>query len=158
MTTELIQRFNIKSCDEARTNFRIIHEALAVAWTDACTAPQHPSNVELIWQHRGLEETGQLQLSVPEQGSHEESKHWQRVLISVHTNQVDPPPKDNANSNPTLNTETPAASRKRKWSLVPRTFVDAIVSMTRLTKVARLMKASGLLIPPFNLIARTNIC
>src|SRR5690606_32769978 len=105
MTMDLVQRFNIKTCDEARTNFRIIHEALAVAWNNTCSAPQHPSNVELIWQYRGLEEISQLQLSVPELCSHEERNYWQRILISVHAKQVNPIPDNSAASNPTVTTQ-----------------------------------------------------
>ncbi|KAI0550184.1 hypothetical protein F4679DRAFT_583678 [Xylaria curta] len=39
MTAELIQHFNLKSCDEARENVRIVYEALAAAWRN-CTDPQ----------------------------------------------------------------------------------------------------------------------
>ncbi|KAJ3578720.1 hypothetical protein NPX13_g1841 [Xylaria arbuscula] len=142
MTTELVQRFNIKSCDEARTNFRIIHEALAMAWADTCTAPRHLSNVELIWQHRGLEETGQLQLSVPEHGAHEESKHWQRVLISIHTSQVNSTPDTSVPSNPTSTVGTSTAPRGRVRGSVSRAFADVRFSMTRLTKISKLVKTT----------------
>ncbi|KAK5630118.1 hypothetical protein RRF57_005833 [Xylaria bambusicola] len=116
MTVELIQRFNIKYCDEARTNFRIIHETLATAWNNPCNAPRHPSNVELTWQHQGLNEIGKLQLSVPELGSHRESGYWQRVLISVDANRVNPTPNNSMAPNTSSTTRsTSTTSRKRKW-------------------------------------------
>ncbi|KAI1743713.1 hypothetical protein F4680DRAFT_409164 [Xylaria scruposa] len=88
MTAELIRHFNLKSCDEARKNVRIVYETLAAAWSN-CTDPQHPSNVELIWQQAGLKDTSQLQLSVPELRENDKGKHWQKISISVDPNQMD---------------------------------------------------------------------
>ncbi|TGJ83175.1 hypothetical protein E0Z10_g5602 [Xylaria hypoxylon] len=88
LTWELIRRFDLKLCDETRENVQIVHKALAVAWSKNCTDPRHPSNVELIWQHTGPKETGQLHLSIPETGRNGESNHWQRVLISVDTKET----------------------------------------------------------------------
>ncbi|KAJ2982580.1 hypothetical protein NUW58_g6412 [Xylaria curta] len=89
LTTEILRGFNPRYCEDARENFRIIHEALAVAWGKNCTCPQHPSNVELIWQQTGLKETGQLQLSLQEVGAYGESKHWQRVSVGLDTKRMD---------------------------------------------------------------------
>ncbi|KAI0533155.1 hypothetical protein GGR58DRAFT_506656 [Xylaria digitata] len=90
LTWELVRSFSLKSCDETRKNVQIVHKALAAAWSKNCADPQHPSNVELIWQHTGLKEAGQLRLSVPEPGVNVESNYWQRILISVDTKQVNP--------------------------------------------------------------------
>ncbi|KAI0976563.1 hypothetical protein F4678DRAFT_413761 [Xylaria arbuscula] len=145
MTTELVQRFNIKSCDEARNNFRIIHEALAVAWNSTCAAPRHPSNVELIWQHKGLNETGRLQLSVPELGCQTGSRHWQRILISMDANQVNTAPHNSGASNLTLTSEsTSTALGKRKRGL-SRQFADLISSTPRFSKASVVRESSLLL-------------
>ncbi|KAI0460433.1 hypothetical protein F5B21DRAFT_7760 [Xylaria acuta] len=87
VTAELVRRFDLGSCDKARENVRIFHEALAAAWGN-CTDHQHPSNVGLTWQRTGLKETGQLQLLVPEIGGNGEDKHWQKIMISIDTTRI----------------------------------------------------------------------
>ncbi|KAF2970578.1 hypothetical protein GQX73_g3001 [Xylaria multiplex] len=88
LTWELVRKFNVKSCDETRKNVRIVHEALAAAWSKNCA---DPSNVELIWQHTGLKEGGQLCLSVPEHGVNLPSECAVNSSLSS-TTRLEPPP------------------------------------------------------------------
>ncbi|RYC64754.1 hypothetical protein CHU98_g1442 [Xylaria longipes] len=115
MTAEPVRLFDLKSCDEARENVRIVHEALVAAWSN-CTCHQHPSNVELIWQHAGLKETGQLGLSVPELGGNGRDKHWQKVSISIDPNRMNS--ASDCNAAPSLSSTTKLAPDST--SVVPR--------------------------------------
>ncbi|KAI8947428.1 hypothetical protein F4801DRAFT_560650 [Xylaria longipes] len=115
MTAEPVRLFDLKSCDEARENVRIVHEALVAAWSK-CTCHQHPSNVELIWQHAGLKETGQLGLSVPELGGNGRDKHWQKVSISIDPNRMNS--ASDCNAAPSLSSTTKLAPDST--SVVPR--------------------------------------
>ncbi|KAI1114991.1 hypothetical protein F5Y14DRAFT_412702 [Nemania sp. NC0429] len=90
LTADLVARFDLKSCDKLRENVQVIHDALAVAWSENCTDSEHPSNLELIWQQKGLNETNLVQLSVPDVGDKDEKKYWQKILISVDTKPMNP--------------------------------------------------------------------
>ncbi len=138
MTTELVRRFDLKSCDEARENVRIVYEALAEAWSN-CTNHQHPSNVELIWQQTGLKETGQLQLSFPELGGNGKDKHWQKIFLSIDPKRIDS--RSDCNAAPNLLPTT---------KLAPGS-TPVVLSQRKLPSAGRLGRLYGVELKPSEL-------
>ncbi|KAI1172747.1 hypothetical protein F4777DRAFT_560380 [Nemania sp. FL0916] len=105
-----IRGLNPKFFDQARKNVRIVHEALAKSWTKECNALLHPSNMELNWQDIATNSVGQLQLSLPESGEHNECRHWQRVLITIGKNRANSTSNSDAAPVPSATTLLPQES------------------------------------------------
>jgi len=124
LTVHLITMFSAKRCEEARTNARVVHEALARALGTGCCSETHPSKINLAWHKKGFKEPQHLILSFPDQ-SHPQAAIdviWNNVAVQIERNEqpatlptpVSGPPNCPDIVPPVEQERSPSISRSRK--------------------------------------------
>ncbi len=76
---EIQARFNQRNCDNARRDYRRMHEMLSNRWT--CSCQEHKGNIRLDWHASKIAPADKLSLTIPS----DNCSQWHHISMNFHT-------------------------------------------------------------------------
>lgn len=76
---EIQARFNQQNCDNARRDYRRMHEMLSKRWT--CSCQEHKGNIRLDWHASKIASADKLSLTIPSDGC----SQWHCISMNFQT-------------------------------------------------------------------------